>query len=149
MSQRTETLLVEAINTKPKFPKFNSGSILAGGKWFNIAKKVGIESFVRGNEIRVIIDTNDKGYDTVTGLADGVAATPQEKASARKEESPRALKTRDFDAEARGKVACVAYEAALLSPGLASLPIADVDTYLNRVEDVAKRMIQFVWTHQK
>ena len=64
---RKETVKIEAVSRKPKYPKFNSGSVLIGEKWFNVAKGVSIDSFEKDNHYEVEIETNDKGYETVVG----------------------------------------------------------------------------------
>lgn len=58
-------------------------------------------------------------------------------------------KARDFDAEARGKVACVAFNAALASPGIAGLPFTNIDEYLALVKKAADASVAYTWEKQK
>lgn len=67
-----ETIVVEAVKTKPKYPKFSSGSVLAGGKWLQVAKNVDISLFKRDTQINVDIVTNEKGYTSIVGVASAV-----------------------------------------------------------------------------
>jgi len=56
---------------------------------------------------------------------------------------------RDFQAEARGKVACVAFNAALASPGIAGLPFTNIDEYLALVHKAADASVAYTWDHKK
>ena len=64
-------------------------------------------------------------------------------------ETKKAFKERDFDAEARGKVACVAFNAALASPGIAGLPFTNIDEYLALVRKAADASVAYTWEKQK
>lgn len=65
-------------------------------------------------------------------------------------DSPKAkYQGRDFDAEARGKVACASYAAALASPGLAGLSFSTPEEYLTLVKKAADEMVKYTWEHQK
>ena len=67
-TQENVVVQVEKVNKNPKppFDKFNSGGICVDGKWLNTAKKLDINSFESGKTYEVVIETNDKGYKTVT-----------------------------------------------------------------------------------
>lgn len=65
------------------------------------------------------------------------------------EEPRREYKSRDFDAEARGKVACAAYNAALASPGLAMFTYASRAEYLAAVKEAADASVAYTWAKQK
>lgn len=56
---------------------------------------------------------------------------------------------RDFEAEARGKVACVAFNAALASPGIAGLSFTNIDEYLALVRKAADASVAYTWEKQK
>ncbi len=56
-----------------------------------------------------------------------------------------AYKQRDFDAEARGKVKCVMFEAALQSPALAGLRFDDIEGFLALVEKAADAGVKYTW----
>ena len=58
-------------------------------------------------------------------------------------------KGRDFEAEARGKVACVAFNAALASPGIAGLSFTNIDEYLALVRKAADASVAYTWEKQK
>ena len=57
-------------------------------------------------------------------------------------------KVRDYDAEARGKVACVAFNAALASPGIAGLQFTNIDEYLALVRKAADASVAYTWQKQ-
>ncbi len=54
-------------------------------------------------------------------------------------------KQRDFDAEARGKVKCVMFEAALQSPAIAGLRIDSLEEFLKLVEKAADAGVAYTW----
>ena len=58
-------------------------------------------------------------------------------------------KERDFDAEARGKVACVAFNAALSSPGLAGLGFTNYAEYMSYVRKAADESVAYTWEKQQ
>lgn len=66
----TKTVVVEAVNSKPapKFAKFNAGGILVEGKWINVAKNVKMSNFSKGQSVSVVLETNEKGYETIVGI---------------------------------------------------------------------------------
>lgn len=64
-------------------------------------------------------------------------------------ENKKSYQGRDFDAEARGKVACAAFNAALSSPGLAGLPFTNIDEFLAHVKKAADAAVAYTWEHQK
>jgi len=65
------------------------------------------------------------------------------------EDNRKEYKGRDFDAEARGKVACVAFNAALASPGIAGLQFTNIDEYLALVRKAADASVTYTWEKQK
>lgn len=64
-------------------------------------------------------------------------------------ENKKSYQGRDYEAEARGKVACASYAAALSSNGVAGLSFTNLDEYLANVKKVADAMIAYTWEHQK
>lgn len=54
-------------------------------------------------------------------------------------------KQRDFDKEARGKVKCVMFEAALQSPAIAGLQFSTLEEYLVLVEKAANAGVEYTW----
>lgn len=59
--------------------------------------------------------------------------------------SPLPYKQRDFNAEARGKVRCVMFEAALQSPALAGLPFKSLEEFLELVIKAADAGVNYTW----
>lgn len=55
---------------------------------------------------------------------------------------------RDFAAEARGKVACACFNAALMSPGLAMYATSK-EEYLRLVAEAADKAVQYTWKNQQ
>lgn len=66
-----------------------------------------------------------------------------------RDDTKKEYKGRDFDAEARGKVACVAFNAALASPGIAGLQFTNIDEYLALVRKAADASVAYTWEKQK
>lgn len=64
-------------------------------------------------------------------------------------ENKKPYQGRDFEAEARGKVACVAFNAALASPGIAGLSFTNIDEYLALVRKAADASVAYTWEKQK
>lgn len=66
-----------------------------------------------------------------------------------RDDTKKEYKGRDFDAEARGKVACVAFNAALSSPGIAGLPFTNFEEYIALVRKAADASVAYTWEKQK
>jgi hypothetical protein len=81
------------------------------------------------------------------GLGKRVLETP--KAEENRKEYKQPYQGRDFEAEARGKVACVAFNAALASPGIAGLQFTNIDEYLALVRKAADASVAYTWEKQK
>ncbi len=64
---------------------------------------------------------------------------------AAKAEPKPAYKQRDFDAETRGKVKCVMFEAALQSPAIAGLRFDSLEQFLALVEKAADAGVTYTW----
>lgn len=60
----------------------------------------------------------------------------------------RGSSERDYEAETKGKVACVAFGDALGSPGVAQLPFKSIEEYLALVTRAADAMVEYTWKHQ-
>ncbi|HWY36736.1 MAG TPA: hypothetical protein VNX68_18975 [Nitrosopumilaceae archaeon] len=139
-----DTIVVDGINTKTKYPKFNSGSLkLASGEWLNVSNDVDINFFMKGETYEVEIETNDKGYQTlvkVLGTGEStVKTTPSTKA---------APKQRDFDSVTDAKSIRIlrqgVVQAVVQSPALAGMQFSTMDEYLKLVEDAATKLIEFI-----
>lgn len=63
-----QTITIEAVNAKPKFPKFSSGSVLANGEWLSVSKSLDISKFQKQTTVNVDIETNDRGYKSIVGI---------------------------------------------------------------------------------
>jgi hypothetical protein len=142
-----ETIVVEAVSNKPKFPKFNSGAILAGGTWINVVKDLPISNFQKGTEMTVEIETNAKGYKSITGLVEEVVAPP----------SPRTTLLRDIPTTIAGSTTSYddrknrrilvqgITQACLTSPSLTVLPMFTTTAEIAKhVKALALEMIDFV-----
>lgn len=84
----SETIVVEAVSSKFK-NKYNSGSVLAGGKWMQVSSKLDLNLFQKDREITVVTKTNDKGYISITEVVEGDAPV----------EAPKTIKTAPKKAE--------------------------------------------------
>lgn len=77
MSTKTvETITIEAVNLKPhpKTMRFNAGGVLVNDTWLNVKKGIEMSQFSKGQIVDVEVETNDKGYRTIVGLAGGAKA---------------------------------------------------------------------------
>ncbi len=77
--------------------------------------------------------------------AESGAEAAIERLSKPKAEPKPPYKQRDFDAEARGKVKCVMFEAALQSPAIAGLRFDDLEGFLKLVEKAADAGVAYTW----
>lgn len=68
----SETLIIEAVNDKYK-NKYNSGSVLANGKWMQVSSKLNLADFQKDSQVTVETETNDKGYTSIVALVKNVA----------------------------------------------------------------------------
>lgn len=80
MSSEIVEIVVEAVNNKPLYPKFNSGAVKIGEKWINVAKKVPIAQISKGETYTAEIETNAKGYQTIMNI-DGLSAAKKSKSA--------------------------------------------------------------------
>ncbi len=137
-NQTVERILVEA---KSQF------GLKVGNRWLNPRKPLSVDNFVKGNEYEVLTEEYEskqgkKGTNIVqiVGGATASAVAPiAEKTQTTKElKASSPLKSRDFDAEARGKTRCALYGAALASPVLQLLPgIKTLEDIKRAVRDLA------------
>lgn len=149
-----ETITVKYVNDG-KWGK----SVLAGETWYNIDKKSGLtgDEFEKGSTYTILVNeskTGKKYISQIVGTGEvtsEVKETPKVKAGddkileAPKKESKKDV---DWDAVNRGKVACVQFEAALQSPGLAMYATSKED-YLKLVKEAAELGIKFTWDNQR
>lgn len=139
-SVRTENVLVEAVNAKSKFPKFNDGAILAGGNWINVKKGMGLSKFTKGETVAVMIETNDKGYETIIGLPPTANAVSN---GAEKVKDAPAKK--DYQAADAAKSERILVQgliqAVSQSPALSTLPYTDAKSFAKLVLEVTDLLI--------
>lgn len=128
-------------------------SILVGETWYNLDKKSGLtgDEFVKGQTYTVLVSESKTGKKYIAQIVSDVPAVevkeePKVKAGddkmleVLKEKSnktpPLKLTTypqRDFDAEARGKIACALRAALYASPAVA-MYCTSWDEYLKKVD---------------
>ncbi len=137
-----------------------------GDVWYNLSPKSNLtpDKFVKGNTYDVLVYTSKTGKKYINQIV-GEDRVDSKALLESKEyqqgvsdvinqavRTPEPVKTskfsgRDFDAEARGKVACASYAAALSSPALAMYALNKED-YLKLVEEVTEKMIKKVFEQQ-
>lgn len=144
-NEMSQTIVVEAVNTKPKFPKYSNGSVLANGTWMQVAKNIDIALFQKDTQIQVETKTNDKGYVSIVGVAPtAVLEKPKAVATKIEKAAPeRATTSYDTDKNRRILVQGV-FQAAAQAPSLAGLPFTSVDDVANNVIQLADRLIEAI-----
>ncbi len=90
-----ETITVEFKN------KFSNGSVLAGGKWMQVAKSVELSNFRKDSQVSVELRTNNKGYTSIVGLGTLDSRTPQAETVA---EKPKRKKQETTEVDTAPKV---------------------------------------------
>ena len=157
-----ELITIEAVNSKPKFPKFSNGSILAGGKWMNVDKRLDISAFKKNTQMAVKLLTNEKGYTSVVDIVEDVKPkTAIETTEAGitntisfTQQAPtdpyyvrngygKPMSQYEIDLDRRISVAGIT-QAALASPSLAGLPYTNTAELVENVKKVAVEMMKFV-----
>lgn len=138
------------------------------GVWYNVDQKSGLKpgQFEKGKTYTVLVSvskTGKKYIQQIIGESNEAAPEVREEKSGDDKILQAPITTassggssltystygkRDFEAEARGKVACAAYTAALQSPGLAMYATSK-EEYLKIVAEAALAAIEFTWTNQK
>jgi len=86
-----------------------------------------------------------KGEVPMASQPESGATAAIERLSKPKAEAKPAYKARDYDAEAKGKVKCVMFEAALQSPAIAGLRFDDIEGFLKLVEKAADAGVAYTW----
>lgn len=130
-------------------------SLLVGDSWYNFDKKGGLtgNEFEKDKTYTVLVNESKTGKKYIAQIVQDAPVdpvVPPVKAGDDKilEAIKKENKGRDFDAEARGKVACATFCAALTSPGLAMYATSK-DEYLKLVKEAAEKAIEFTWEHQR
>jgi hypothetical protein len=142
-----------------------------GEQWYGLSPKSGLtkDNFEKGKTYQVLVYTSKAGKKYINQIVGEQEVTPPsaplvaDVGTANKEvivekgivnpktgtyfQGATKFTGRDFDAEARGKVACASWAAALSSPALAMYALNKED-YLTLVETVADKMSKKVFEKQ-
>ncbi len=150
-----ETLVIEAISKKFA-NKYNSGSVMAGGKWFQVSSKLDIDDFKKDTKVTVETKTNDKGYTSIVGLVKDSASEAVEEVieksqveaktkTAKKAEKEEVSTGRSYDdAKSRKILVQGITQAVAQAPMLAGLPFTNAEEAVNLIKEVSLALIQFV-----
>jgi len=140
--------------------KVSKYGVLVNGAWYNMGQKSGLTSdkFQQNGTYDVLVYTSDTGKKYINQLVGEQKAVKEVKKEVKEKAGDdkifediakaKAQKSRDFDAEARGKVACASYGDCLKSPAL-SMFATNKDEYKKLVEEFAEWMIEKTFSHQK
>lgn len=141
----SETIVVEAVSDKFK-NKFNSGSVLAGGKWLQVAKKLDISDFVKDTTMVVETKTNDKGYTSIVDIVGEVAEKSVKSASKAKEVKTADAQAKPSYEENKNRRILVQgiTQAVVQAPFISGLPYTTANEALEHVKLVARELIAFV-----
>lgn len=142
----SQTIVVEAVSDKFK-NKYNSGSVLAGGKWLQVAKALDISLFQKDSQIEVETKTNEKGYVSIVGVVQ-VEAVEQPKVKKTKTETTSAAKTvtvNNYEDNKNRRILVQGItQAVAQSPALASLPGITIEEISENIKALATDLIAFV-----
>lgn len=146
----SETIVIEAVSNKFA-NKYNSGSVLAGGKWMQVSSKLDLADFKKDSQVTVETKTNDKGYTSIVGIVkeDVVQAVESVIAESRPEAatktSKRVAKEPSYDeAKSRRILVQGIVQACTASPSLAGLPYTNTTELAANIKALALEMIAFV-----
>ena len=147
----SETLTIEAVSAKFA-NKYSSGSILAGGKWMQVASKLDLKDFQKGSSVVVETKTNDKGYTSIVGLVkesntETVETVEKAIAEARTKTSKRTVadpKVSYDEIKTRHIFVQGITQAVAQSPMLAGLPFTNAAEAIQLIQDVSLALIAFV-----
>ncbi len=148
-----ETLVIEAVSAKFA-NKYNSGSVKAGGKWYQVSSKLDISDFRKDAQVTVETKTNDKGYTSITGFAKSQEAATkaveevieQSQVEAKTKTSKRAVKEERSYEDSKGRKILVQgiTQAVAQSTMLAGLPFTSASEAVNLIKEVSLALIEFV-----
>ncbi len=166
----SEVITVAAVSDKFK-NKYSSGSVKVGDKWMQVSSKLDINAFQKGSQIAVETRTNDKGYTSITAIADGdafvkeeveqvkaaskakkvnkpVESAPVNNGAFNTEENKKAILSYD-DAKNKKILVQGVTQSALASPALACLQYSTVEEIAENAKKLALEMIAFVAEQSK
>ena len=155
----SETIVIEAVSDKFK-NKYNSGSVLSGGKWMQVSSKLNLSDFQKDSQVTVELKTNDKGYTSIVGLVNASAKEEVEEAisnartEAKTKTSKRVVKDETSkvsydDAKSRKILVQGVTQSCVSSPSLAGLPYTSVSELAQNIKALALEMIEFVDNESK
>ncbi len=146
----SKLITIEAVNSKPKFPKFSNGSVLAGGKWLSVAKNVDISLFRKDTQMNVETHTNEKGYTSIVDVVEDMVENvkPVAKKTEKKEKVSTSERTYD-EAKSRKILVQGITQSVAASPSLAGLPFTTTADIVKNIQEVALELIEFVDEHSK
>lgn len=137
-----KTIAIEAVNARPKYPQFASGSVLADGKWLTVSKNVNIGQFQKQTVMTVDVETNAKGYESIVGISTGLATTP---VASREVVATNVLAAQaNFDAKDAAKARRIARQGSIQAAVQAlALNVRPEELFVKSVE-LADQMIKYI-----
>ncbi len=168
----SEVITVEAVSDKFK-NKYSSGSVKVGDKWMQVSSKLDINAFQKGSQIAVETRTNDKGYTSITAIADSdafvkeeveqVKATSKAKKTSKPVEQLATINSATASSTSKTFTGTLSYDdaknkkilvqgltqAALSSAALAGLQYSTVEEIAENAKKLALEMIAFVAEQSK
>lgn len=135
-----ETIVVEAVSSKFK-NKYNSGSVLAGGKWMQVSSKIDLNLFQKDSSIDVETKTNDKGYTSIVAVGGNTETAQKPK---QKKERKEGTATTYEENKSRRILVQGIVQAVASSPALINLPSSSVEEAAETVKALSQHLIQFV-----
>ncbi len=153
-----ETVVIEAVTDKYK-NKYNSGSVLVGGKWIQVVSKIPINLFQKDQQMTVETKTNEKGYKSITAVLDDAPDAPEaveapvKRRATAKSESMSTGKTVTTDNYTDNKNKQIRVQGVLQAvaqcPALAGLPFTTVQDISKNIKELALDLIVFVEEESK
>lgn len=141
---------MEKVTIAGKGPKMLK---LSDERFVGVSRPVTLDHFERGGTYTVDIEQNGKFFN-ITKVHD--VSIPAPVAAPKEKDAPVAAtgssyKSRDFDAEARGKTRCAMYEAALQSPVVANLVLTvnGLEKALEVVKQAADAGFDYVFPQEE
>ncbi len=142
-----EVVTIEAVSDKFK-NKYNSGSVLVGGKWLQVSSRLNIKDFQKDSQVTVETETNDKGYTSITDIVkDTVPEKPKKAAKAKESDAitqPTKVVSSYEDTKSRRILVQGITQAVIQSPMLAGLSFTNEAEAVEVVKTVSVALIAFV-----
>lgn len=128
--------------------------IQSGGVWYSVYEPLKPSDFLSGSHYDVLVGLSKAGKKYIKQIVNDVQPVAKTETVSTGtivqvgEVPKKAVSGRDFDAEARGKVACAAYTAAVQSPGLLQFS-SNLDELKSNVQHFAEFIIAKTFEHQR